>query len=140
MIFETKEDRENELRVMQKFLVSLHPNAFEAVKLPQYELDFMLVTEGNIVAFVEIKKYNKTYEDSSFVLISMKNKFPKLKKYNDFKPTYFIVEFACGKIIYSQFDKLKGEIKMGGRKPREGSSNDVEQIMYVNKEIFKSVG
>ena len=139
MIFEKKTDRENELRLMQRFLINFHPKTFEAVKLPQFELDFMLTNESNVVAFVEIKNYNKTFEDCDSILISMKNKYPKLLNYNSFKPTYFLVGFSCGKIAYAKVDDLNGEIRLGGRKPREGSSNDIEEIMFVDKKIFKVI-
>ena len=38
-------------------------------------------------------------------------------------------------IIFSRTEKLKGNIKVGGRKPRKGSSNDIEFMAYYNKQI-----
>ena len=36
-------------------------------------------------------------------------------------------------VIFSRLDKLKGDIKIGGRKPRDGSTNDIEFMAYFDK-------
>jgi hypothetical protein len=37
-------------------------------------------------------------------------------------------------IIYGKIDKLKGEIKWGGRPSRDNSSNDDELMIYYDKQ------
>jgi hypothetical protein len=37
-------------------------------------------------------------------------------------------------IIYGKVNKLKGEIKWGGRTPRENSYNDQELMVYYDKQ------
>jgi hypothetical protein len=46
-----------------------------------------------------------------------------------------VVIWACEDgIIYGKANKLKGEIKWGGRTPREHSVNDNELMVYYDKQ------
>jgi hypothetical protein len=46
-----------------------------------------------------------------------------------------VIIWACDDgIIYAQANQLVGEIKWGGRPPREGSYNDAELMVYYDKQ------
>ena len=57
----------------------------------------------------------------------------KLIKIND-KKKQSVILWACNDgIIFSRTEKLIGLIKIGGRKPRNGSFNDIEFMAYFDK-------
>jgi hypothetical protein len=46
-----------------------------------------------------------------------------------------VLIWACEDgIIYGKANKLQGEIKWGGRPPRDGSFNDAEMMVYFDKQ------
>jgi len=46
-----------------------------------------------------------------------------------------VIIWACDDgIVYGQASKIEGNIKWGGRKPREGAVNDQELMIYYDKQ------
>ena len=50
-------------------------------------------------------------------------------------PTFLFIQFL-DKIKYINIKDISGEMKIGGRKPREGSTNDLEFLCYVDNDKF----
>jgi hypothetical protein len=50
------------------------------------------------------------------------------------KKTNPVIIWKCyDGIIYGKLEKLKGQIRIGGRKPRENSFNDIELMAYFER-------
>ena len=135
-IFETIENRQKEILTIQRFCAA-QGGGLDYIKLPRFELDFMLVNEKKIIAFAEVKNYTCNYGDFETVILS-KQKKEKLQKYNRLAPAYMLYNFACGAIIYAHLDKLTGVLEYGGRnESRQGAANDKELIYKISLSKFK---
>lgn len=128
MIFEREEDLKRERRAIETF-VSIFGGSFQ--KLDPFDIDFKVFDkEGNLIAYVEVKGRIKTLYDAYPLPLSV-SKLHKLhsKRLN---PT---VIWACEDgIIYGRISKLEGDLKWGGRAPREGAVNDEEPMVYFDKQ------
>ena len=54
------------------------------------------------------------------------------------KPVAIIWSFLDG-LVYERLDNLKGSFYFGGRKPREGSTHDLELIVSIKKDSLKEI-
>ena len=128
MIFEKEEDLKRELRAIETF-VNVFGGSFQ--KLDPFDIDFKIFDkEGKLIAYVEVKGRIRTMYDAYPLPLSV-SKLHKLhsKRLN---PT---VIWACEDgIIYGRLSKLEGDLKWGGRVPREGAVNDEEPMVYFNKQ------
>lgn len=128
MIFEKEEDLKRELRAIETF-VNVFGGSFQ--KLDPFDIDFKIFDkEGKLIAYVEVKGRIRTMYDAYPLPLSV-SKLHKLhsKRLN---PT---VIWACEDgIIYGRLSKLEGDLKWGGRPPREGAVNDEEPMVYFNKQ------
>ena len=128
MIFEKEEDLKRELRAIETF-VNVFGGSFQ--KLDPFDIDFKIFDkEGKLIAYVEVKGRIRTMYDAYPLPLSV-SKLHKLhsKRLN---PT---VIWACEDgIIYGRLSKLEGDLKWGGRIPREGAVNDEEPMVYFNKQ------
>lgn len=134
MIFEKQADLERETNAIQKF-VSIFEGSYK--KLGQFDIDFKVFDkEQTLIAYVEVKGRNKDMSNAYPLPISLE-KVSKLigKRLNP------VVVWACNDgIIYGKVYELTGEVKWGGRPPREGSVNDDELMIYYPKQkAFKYV-
>ena len=99
------------------------------------DIDFIVYDlKGAILAFVEVKGRLRNIDNSFPLPISVK----KLTKLLDKKINPVIIWACFDGIIFSEVKDLKGEIKIGGRKPRKGSSNDIELMAYYVNDITKN--
>ena len=136
MRFENQKDIERENKAIEAFLKPFN-GTFK--KLGRNDIDFIVYDlKGAILAFVEVKGRLRNIDNSFPLPISVK----KLTKLLDKKINPVIIWACFDGIIYSEVKDLKGEIKIGGRKPRKGSSNDIELMAYFDKqptlkELFK---
>ena len=70
----------------------------------------------------------------------MNNAYPlpvaarKLVKLVDKRITPVMIWACEDGIIYGKADKLVGTLKWGGKKPREGAVNDLELMVYYDKQ------
>ena len=125
--FETIKDLDRENKASD-FLCKMF--GFNKKKLGQNDIDFAIYDNDRFLFFLEVKGRLKDIDLSYPLPISVK----KLIKLQD-KKQQSVILWACNDgIIFSRTEKLKGDIKVGGRKPRDGSSNDIEFMAYYNKQ------
>lgn len=126
MRFETKQDLQNEKQAIVWFCEEYKLN-FK--KLEENDVDFALLKNEKIVGFAEVKGRNKKLVEAYPLPISVK----KLIKLFDKKISPVVIWNCLDGFIYGKVEKLIGEIKKGGRTPRNGSFNDIELMAYYQK-------
>lgn len=128
MTFETEQDLIREKKAIETF-VSLFGGSYK--KLDPNDIDYKVFDkEGNLIAYVEVKGRIKTMRTAYPLPVAAR----KLVKLTD-KRLAPVVIWACEDgIIYGKANKLKGEIKWGGRAPRDNSFNDNELMVYYDKQ------
>ena len=128
MIFETKEDLEIEKKAIELFV-----NMFEGSykKLDQFDIDYKVFDKDKtLIAYAEVKGLSKIINSAYPLLISAR----KIVKLADKRLNPIVIWCCQDGIIYGKVDKLVGEIKWGGRTPRENSYNDTELMIYYDKQ------
>lgn len=126
MRFESQKDLERETKAIKTFCAAYNLN-FE--KQSDWDVDFV-VFNNEYKTHVEVKGRLRMIKDC-FPLPLAIRKIYKLKEVAE-NP---IVIWACfDGIVYAKLNDLIGEIKKGGRKPRQGSSNDIEIMAYYPKQ------
>ena len=128
MTFETEQDLRRELKAITTF-VNTFGGSFK--KLDPNDIDYKVFDkDGNLIAYVEVKGRIRTMHSAYPLPIAAR----KLVKLID-KRLVPVVIWSCEDgIIYGRADKIKGEIKWGGRAPREGSYNDLELMVFYEKQ------
>lgn len=128
MIFETDQDLKREQKAIALF-VSTFGGSFK--KLDPFDVDYKIFDkDGNLIAYAEVKGRIKTMRDAYPLPVAAR----KVVKLVD-KRLVPVMIWACEDgIIYGKVNKLKGEITWGGRSPREGSSNDLELMVFYDKQ------
>lgn len=128
MTFETEQDLIREKKAIQTF-VSMFGGSFK--KLDPQDIDYKVFDkEGKLIAYAEVKGIIKTIYSAYPLPVAAK----KLVKLID-KRLSPVVIWACEDgIIYGKPNKLKGDIRWGGRAPRDNSFNDEELIVYYEKQ------
>jgi hypothetical protein len=128
MIFEKEEDLKREQKAITLF-VNTFGGSFK--KLDPLDIDYKIFDkDGNLIAYAEVKGRIKTMRDAYPLPVAAK----KVVKLTD-KRLIPVMIWACEDgIIYGKVNKLKGEIKWGGRTPRENSYNDQELMVYYDKQ------
>lgn len=134
MRFETKADLDRETKCIQFFCDKF---GLTYVKLDENDVDFSLHKDGQLIAFAEVKGRNKNISEAYPLPIACR----KLVKLVDKKTNPVIIWDCFDGIIYGKVEFLRGKIRIGGRKPRENSVNDIELMAYYDrdselKEIF----
>jgi hypothetical protein len=128
MIFETEEDLKREQKAINLF-VSTFGGSFK--KLDPFDVDYKIFDkDGNLIAYAEIKGRLKPMRSAYPLPVAAK----KVVKLTD-KRLIPVMIWSCEDgIIYGKVNKLKGEIKWGGRTPRENSFNDLELMVFYDKQ------
>jgi hypothetical protein len=128
MIFETETDLIREKKAIELF-VSIFNGSYK--KLGQFDIDYKVSDkDGQLIAYAEVKASKRSMKTAYPLPISA----AKLVKLVD-KRLNPVIIWACDDgIIYAQVNQLVGEIKWGGRPPREGSYNDSELMVYYDKQ------
>jgi hypothetical protein len=128
MTFETEQDLIREKKAIETF-VSMFGGSCK--KLDPNDIDYKIFDkEGKIIAYAEVKGRIKTIHNAYPLPIAAR----KLVKLID-KRLNPVVIWACEDgIIYGKVNQLKGEIKWGGRAQRENSFNDLELMVYYDKQ------
>ena len=127
MRFENEPHWERERRAITKF-ASLFNLTYK--KLGKNDVDFQLYNQkGVLTGFVEVKGRHRDLEKAYPLPVAVR-KIAKLQ--GELAPRKNpIVVWACHDgIIYGKLHKIKGEVKFGGRPPREGAVNDEEMMAY----------
>jgi hypothetical protein len=128
MTFETEQDLVREKKAIQTF-VSMFGGSFK--KLDPHDIDYKIFDkDGNLIAYAEVKGRIKTMYNAYPLPVAAR----KLVKLID-KRLAPVMIWACEDgIIYGKVDKLKGDIRWGGRTPRDNSFNDLELMAYYEKQ------
>jgi hypothetical protein len=127
MRFENDSHLEREKRAIEKF-TSLFNLTYK--KLGENDVDFQVYNQQGVLAgFVEVKGRHRDIEKAYPLPIAIR-KIAKLQ--GELAPRKNpVVVWACHDgIIYGKLHKIKGEVKFGGRPPREGATNDQEMMGY----------
>jgi hypothetical protein len=126
MRFETLKDLQNEYEAISIFCDEYE---LSCRKLDENDIDFELLKDERIIGYAEVKGRNKTIEEAYPLPIAVR----KLVKLMDKKTKPVIIWKCYDGIIYGKLEKLKGQIRIGGRKPRENSFNDIELMAYFER-------
>ena len=128
MTFETETDLIREKKAIELF-VSIFGGSFK--KLDPQDIDYKVFDkEKNLIAYAEVKGRIRTMHNAYPLPLSAR----KLVKLID-KRIMPVLIWACEDgIIYGKANKLQGEIKWGGRPPRDGAFSDNELMVYYDKQ------
>lgn len=128
MTFETEEDLRREKKAIETF-VNTFGGSYK--KLDPHDIDYKIFDKkGELIAYAEVKGRIRTMNAAYPLPIAVR----KISKLSD-KRLNPLVVWACEDgIIYGKVNKLKGEIKWGGRTPRDNSFNDSELMVYYDKQ------
>jgi len=128
MTFETEQDLKREHKAITTF-VNTFGGSFQ--KLDPYDIDYKVFDkDGKLIAYTEVKGRIRTMHNAYPLPIAAR----KVVKLVD-KRLNPVMIWACEDgIIYGKVNKLKGEIKWGGRTPRDDSFNDSELMIYYEKQ------
>jgi len=124
--FENKTDLERENKAAD-FLCKIF--GFNYKKLGINDIDFAIYDGDRFVFFLEVKGRIKTISEAYPLPLAVR----KLTKLQDTKKQSVILWACKDGIIFSRTEKLNGNIRIGGRKPRLGSANDIEFMAYFDK-------
>jgi hypothetical protein len=122
-IFEQQKDIDRENRAAEVFC-KLY--GFNKMKKGRFDLDFDIYNKGVKIAVLEVKGRNRNLSEA-YDLPLAERKFNKMMS-EDVKK---IILWDClDGMIYGDLEKLSCTSRIGGRKAREGSANDVEEMKY----------
>lgn len=128
MIFETDQDLKREQKAITTF-VDTFGGSFK--KLDPLDVDYKVFDkDGNLIAYAEVKGRNKPLRDAYPLPVAAR----KVVKLVDKRLIPVIIWSCEDGIIYGKVDKLKGEIKWGGRTQRENSFHDLELMVFYDKQ------
>jgi hypothetical protein len=127
-IFETEQDLKREERAITTF-VNVFGGSFQ--KLDPLDIDYKVFDkEGNLIAYAEVKGRLKTMKVAYPLSIALS----KLNKLIDKRLNPVVIWSCDDGIIYGKVFSLVGQVKYGGRPPREGASNDNEMMVYFDNQ------
>ena len=134
MRFENNSDLDRELKAIKTFTQSFNGSY---LKLGSNDIDFKVYkSNGDLISYVEIKGRKKNIQNAFPLPVAVR----KLVKLSDKKLNPVIIWSCYDGIIYSLVKNLKGIINYGGRKPRQGSFNDMEMMAYFKDNVnFKKI-
>tara|TARA_R110000782_G_C14474980_1_gene375179 strand:+ start:17 stop:433 length:417 start_codon:yes stop_codon:yes gene_type:complete len=126
MRFENDNDLKREVKAIALFCKTF---LAKWTKLGDNDIDFK-VTKGDKVCYVEVKGRNRNLADAYPLPIAAR----KVVKLCDKKLPAIVIWDCLDGLIYANIYDITSKGKVGGRKPREGSYNDVEYMLYFNKQ------
>lgn len=128
MTFETETDLIREKKAIELF-VSIFNGSY--LKLDPQDIDYKIFDKDkNLIAYAEVKGRIRSMKTAYPLPLSAK----KLVKLIDKRITPVLIWACDDGIIYGKANKLYGEIKWGGRPPRDGSFSDNEMMVYYDKQ------
>jgi hypothetical protein len=127
-IFETEEDLKRERRAIEVF-VNTFGGSFK--KLDPMDVDYRIFDkDNNLIAYAEVKGRIRLMNNAYPLPVAAR----KLVKLVDKRITPVMIWACEDGIIYGKADKLVGTLKWGGKKPREGAVNDLDLMVYYDKQ------
>ena len=127
MRFETLKDLQNESEAIAIFCDEYE---LSCRKLDEHDIDFELIKDERIIGYAEVKGRLRNMRMAYPLPIAAR----KLVKLIDKRLTPVVIWACEDGIIYGKVNKLVGEVKWGGRTPRDGSTNDAELMVYYDKQ------
>lgn len=128
MTFETEQDLIREQKAITTF-VNTFGGSFK--KLDPHDIDYKVFDkDGKLIAYVEVKGRIRTMYNAYPLPVAAR----KVVKLIDKRLNPVMIWSCEDGIIYGKVNKLRGEIKWGGRSPRDGSFNDAELMVYYEKQ------
>tara|TARA_R100000734_G_C3317562_1_gene110822 strand:- start:2349 stop:2759 length:411 start_codon:yes stop_codon:yes gene_type:complete len=128
MRFENDTSVAREKVAIEKF-VNIFDGSFK--KLGPNDVDFRVFNKsGELVAYVEVKGRFRTIKEAYPLPVAAR----KIVKLCDKRLNPVMVWSCLDGIIYAKVSEIQGEVKWGGRKPREHSVNDEELMVYYEKQ------
>ena len=128
MTFETEADLQREKKAIELF-VSIFDGSY--LKLDPNDIDYKVFDKDkNLIAYAEVKGRVRTLRDAYPLPIAAR----KLVKLIDKRITPVVIWACEDGIIYAKANQLRGEIKWGGKPPRDNSVNDAELMVYYDKQ------
>jgi len=128
MTFETEQDLIRERKAIELF-VKTFGGSYK--KLDPFDIDYKILDkDGTLIAYAEVKGRIRTMHSAYPLPISAR----KLVKLIEKRIVPVIIWSCEDGIIYGKANNLKGEIKWGGRPPRENSTLDDELMVYYEKQ------
>ena len=125
--FETETDLKREIKAV-KFFCSQYGFCYK--KQGKNNFDFKIYNKQDEFLFnLEVKGRLKDVKYAYPLPIAIR----KLLKLNDTKQLSTVLWCCNDGIIFSWLHRLNGNIKIGGRKPRPNSVNDIELMAYYEK-------
>ncbi len=127
MRFETSKDIDREQKAITTFC-----NAYKLdyKKLNEWDVDFKLLKNNSLITYAEVKGRLKNAADAFPLPLAIRKVYKLCKK----TPDPVIIWSCYDGILYAKLKSLKGYIRQGGRKPREGSANDIELMAYYDNQ------
>ena len=126
--FETEQDLIREKKAIDTF-VNVFKGSYK--KLGPTDIDYKIFdSDGTLIAYAEIKGRIRVIRDAYPLPVAL-SKLNKLieKRLNP------VLIWACDDgIIYGKVFSLVGEVRLGGRPPREGGNTDIEMMVYFEKQ------
>ena len=139
MRLEQKHNLDRENKAIEKWL-SLHSKVTHTKKLGPNDIDFQAFSGEELLGFIEVKGRHELMSEAYPLPVAIR-KLNKLQGEHNPRVHPSVIIWACDDgIIYGSIRELKGTIKYGGRKPREGAVNDMEFMAYYGpqKELKSS--
>lgn len=130
MRYETQQDLDRENKAIDTF-VRRFKGSYK--KLAPDDIDYRVFDkDGDLIAYVEVKGRIRGVKDAYPLPIAAK----KVTKLCDKRLNPTIIWACEDGILYAKVKELRGEVRWGGRKPRENSpyNNDAEFMMYFSKQ------
>jgi hypothetical protein len=132
-LFENKSHLEREERAIKLWMKSVPQGSYE--KLGGFDIDFRVYSPTtDTYAYVEVKGRHKGIADAFPLPIAARKlvKIHDLLK-NDSNTDLAFIIWACDDgIVVGNIEDLVGKVNIGGRSKREGSSNDIEVMVYYD--------
>jgi hypothetical protein len=128
MTFETDEDLRREKKAIDTF-VNTFGGSYQ--KLDPRDIDYKIFDKDkNLIAYAEIKGRIRTMRNAYPLPVALR----KIAKLADKRLNPLVIWCCEDGIIYGKINKIKGEIKWGGRTSRDNSFNDSELMVYYDKQ------
>lgn len=134
MKFENEQDIERERSIIKRFCERFD---LQYTKLPDWELDYLLHKDGTAQSFAEVKGVNLNIAELQYKILSL-TKLKKLLRASEYLRSVLILGFY-DKIAYLKAENIKGKIQYRGRKDREGGVNDMEWVISIQMNLFKTI-
>lgn len=126
--FETEQDLIRERKAIEVF-VGIFSGSFQ--KLSDSDIDYKVFDKDkNLIAYAEVKGRIRTMRDAYPLPIAAY----KLVKLSDKRLSPVVIWCCEDGIIYGKIAELVGEIKWGGRTPRPNNHEDLELMVYYDKQ------